>query len=200
MSAVFSFNGNKIITTGGGGMLVSGDPALVARARFFAAQASEPAPHYEHMHVGYNYRMSNVAAAIGLGQLEALPARVRQRRAVFEQYREILGGEPGLSFAPEASYGTATRWLTALLVDSAVFGADRDAVRRHLEAAGIEARPVWKPLHLQPVFAGAEHLGGAVAEDLFNRGLCLPSSSQLSGAHIARVAEAVLRTPRFSTP
>jgi pyridoxal phosphate-dependent aminotransferase EpsN len=192
----FSFNGNKIITTGGGGMVVSADAARVARARHLANQGSDPAPHYQHSAVGYNYRMSNVAAAIGLGQLEALSAHVSRRRAVFERYREALGPVPGLSFAPEAPYGVPTRWLTVLLIDRAMFGADRESVRRHLHTNGIEARPVWKPLHLQPVFAGAERVGGTVAEDLFERGLCLPSSAQLTPAQIDRVAETLVGTPR----
>jgi pyridoxal phosphate-dependent aminotransferase EpsN len=188
---VFSFNGNKIITTSGGGMLVSHERTLAERARFLATQARDPAPHYEHSHIGYNYRLSNVLAAIGRGQLKTLTQRVAARRAIFERYVEGLGGVPGIEFMPEALYGRSNRWLTCLTIDPAAFGADRESVRLLLEAENIEARPVWKPMHLQPVFAGARMFGGAVSERLFRNGLCLPSGSSLSTEDQDRVVSIV---------
>ena len=187
---VFSFNGNKILTTSGGGMLVSDDAALIERARFLATQARDPAPHYEHSQIGFNYRMSNLLAAVGRGQLRVLDDRVAARRRIFDAYTRLLGDVDGLSFMPEASFGRATRWLTCILVADA---ATRDAIRVALEAEDVEARPVWKPLHLQPVFAGARRRGGAVAEDLFARGLCLPSGSAMTDDDVARVAAVVRR-------
>ena len=193
---VFSFNGNKIITTSGGGMLVSDDEALIAKARFLATQARDPAPHYQHSEIGYNYRLSNVLAAIGRGQLEVLDDRVAARRANFEHYRRELGGLPGLEFMPEASYGRSTRWLTCLTLDPAAFGATREDVRLALEAENIEARPVWKPMHMQPVFNGCRVRGGAVSEEIFEKGLCLPSGSNLTDADRDRVIEIVRRQCR----
>jgi dTDP-4-amino-4,6-dideoxygalactose transaminase len=189
---IYSFNGNKIITTSGGGMLVSEDRALVDRARFLATQAREPAPHYQHSTIGHNYRLSNVLAAIGRAQLKVLSDRVVRRRRNFSIYHEALEKVPGISFMPEASYGTSTRWLTAILIDPAEFGATREDVRRHLEAHNIEARPVWKPLHLQPVFSGCRRVGGPVAEELFERGLCLPSGSQMTDYDLTRVIKTLL--------
>mgnify|MGYP000506710807 CR=1 FL=1 len=183
----FSFNGNKILTTSGGGMLVSDDGELVAHARKLATQARDPAPHYEHTEVGYNYRLSNVLAAIGCGQLEVLEERVTARRAVFEAYVGGLGDLPGVRFMPEADWGHHTRWLTTLTIDPQRAGVDREAVRLALEAEKIEARPVWKPMHLQPVFRGSEAVGGGVAEGLFEQGLCLPSGSAMSEEQLARV-------------
>jgi dTDP-4-amino-4,6-dideoxygalactose transaminase len=188
---IFSFNGNKIITTSGGGMLVSDDEALVARARKLASQARDPAPHYQHSEIGYNYRLSNVLAGIGRSQLRVLEARVMARRRNFEYYVEALADLPGVDFMPEAPWGRHTRWLTALTIDPEAFGADREDVRMALEAADIEARPVWKPLHLQPVFTGCQVIGGAVAERLFRNGLCLPSGSALRRSDLDRVVEAV---------
>jgi len=193
---VFSFNGNKIITTSGGGMLVSDDRKAIARARFLASQARDPAPHYQHSQIGYNYRMSNVLAAIGRAQLRVLPARVEARRRVFEWYRELLGDLPGLEFMPEAPYGRSTRWLTCVLIDPGQFGATREEVRLALEAENIEARPVWKPMHMQPVFDGCAIYGGSVAERLFERGLCLPSGSALTRDQVERVAEIIRRQCR----
>jgi len=187
-SAVLSFNGNKIITTSGGGALVSDDAETVARARFLATQAREPAPHYEHAEVGYNYRLSNLLAAVGRAQLAALAERVAARRRNFDRYRELLADLPGLAFMPEAPYGTGNRWLTCVTIDPGAFGADREEVRRALEAADVEARPVWKPMHLQPAFAGCTALGGAVSAGLFDRGLCLPSGSSLADDDRVRVA------------
>ncbi len=192
----FSFNGNKIITTSSGGMLVSGDEELVRRARFLATQARDPAPYYQHSQVGYNYRLSNVLAALGRGQLRVLGERVAQRRRNFDFYARALGDREGIRFMPEAPYGRSSRWLTVILIDAAGFGATREDVRRHLESLNIEARPVWKPLHLQPVFADCRRVGGRVAEELFELGLCLPSGSQLTESDMTRVVEGILYTPR----
>lgn len=185
---VFSFNGNKIITTSGGGMLVSGDEEAIERARHLATQAREPAPHYEHSEVGYNYRLSNILAAIGRGQLKVLGDRVEARRGNFEAYSDLLGDLSGLEFMPEAAYGSSTRWLTCVTLEPEIFGATPEQVRLALEAENIEARPLWKPMHLQPLYAGNRMRGGAVAEDLFARGLCLPSGSSLSRTDIERIA------------
>ncbi|MEW6368643.1 MAG: aminotransferase class I/II-fold pyridoxal phosphate-dependent enzyme [Acidobacteriota bacterium] len=185
--AVLSFNGNKVITTGGGGMLVSADQALVKRARFLATQARDPAPHYEHSTIGYNYRMSNVLAAIGRGQLTVLDQRLEARRRNFEFYRSALVDLPGLSFMPEAEYGRSTRWLTCVMIDPEAFGATREDVRLALEAENIEARPVYKPLHLQPVFSDCRVRGGRVSEEIFEKGLCLPSGSNLTTEDLHRV-------------
>ena len=177
---VFSFNGNKIITTSGGGMLVSDDEEAIRRARFLASQARDPAPHYEHSTIGYNYRMSNLLAAVGRAQLASLDEKIEARRAIFDRYREWLGDLPGLTFMPEPDWGRSNRWLTCLTVDPRAFGADREAIRRALEEENVESRPVWKPMHLQPVFHDAPRRGGEVAEALFRDGLCLPSGSSLS--------------------
>jgi dTDP-4-amino-4,6-dideoxygalactose transaminase len=192
----FSFNGNKIITTSGGGMLVSEDADEIERVRFLASQSRDPAPHYEHSTSGFNYRMSNVLAAIGRGQLRLLGERVAERRRNFTQYAEALGGISGLSFMPEAAYGESSRWLTVMLIDPVEFGASADDVRRHLEQANIESRPVWKPMHLQPLFAHCRRVGGAISEHLFRHGLCLPSGSSLSDEERARVVDTVLSTPQ----
>ena len=193
---VFSFNGNKIITTSGGGMLVSDDEALVRRARYLATQGRDPAPYYEHSEVAYNYRMSNVLAGIGRGQLAVLGDRVRQRRANFDFYRKALGGLPGIRFMPEASYGTSSRWLTVILVDPAEFGSTAEELRAYLEARNIESRPAWKPMHLQPLYGGCRCVGGSVSERLFREGLCLPSGSSLTDDERHRVAEAVHEAAR----
>jgi dTDP-4-amino-4,6-dideoxygalactose transaminase len=194
ISGVFSFNGNKIITTAGGGMLVSADEALIAHARKLSTQARDPAPHYEHSEVGFNYRLSNILAAIGRGQLRVLGDRVAARRRNFAFYAEALGDVPGIEFMPEAPWGTHTRWLTTLTIDPREFGADREAVRRALDAEGIEARPVWKPMHLQPLYAQSPMVGRSVADDLYARGLCLPSGSNLIETDLARVVDVVRRT------
>ncbi len=191
-SGIFSFNGNKIITTSGGGMLVSGDRTLIEHARKLSAQAREPVPHYQHREVGYNYRLSNLLAAVGLGQLELLDDRVAARRRIFTRYRELLADLPGLDFQPEAPWARHTRWLTCLTVDPEVFGTDREALRLGLAEEGIEARPLWKPMHLQPLYASCEIYGGALGEALFRDGLCLPSSSSMTDEDQDRVA-AVIR-------
>lgn len=189
----YSFNGNKIITTSGGGMLVSADKALIDHARKLATQARDDAPHYQHTEIGYNYRLSNVLAAIGRGQLRVIEERVAARRHNFDYYDETLSHLPGLTFMPEAAWGRHSRWLTVLQIDPTLFGADREHLRLALEAENIEARPVWKPMHLQPIFARYECWGGATAVHLFEHGLCLPSGSALTPADLERVA-AVIQT------
>lgn len=190
-SGVFSFNGNKIITTSGGGMLVSDDAALIAHARKLATQARDPAPHYQHSEIGYNYRLSNILAGIGRGQLRVLEERVEARRRNYEFYVERIGRLPGIHFMPEANWGRHTRWLTCITIDPSTFGTDREAIRLALEAENIEARPVWKPLHMQPIFAECETIGGAVSESLFEQGLCLPSGSSLTEADLDRICTLV---------
>jgi dTDP-4-amino-4,6-dideoxygalactose transaminase len=190
-SGIFSFNGNKIITTSGGGMLVSDDRELIEHARKLSTQARDDAPHYQHTEIGYNYRLSNVLAGIGRGQLRVLEERVEARRANFAFYEEHLGELPGVAFQPEAPWGRHTRWLTVLTIEPEAFGATREDVRLAMEAENIEARPVWKPMHLQPVFAECEMIGGAVCEELFETGLCLASGSALSPGDKMRVVEVV---------
>jgi dTDP-4-amino-4,6-dideoxygalactose transaminase len=186
---VFSFNGNKIITTSGGGMLVTESAAEAERARYLATQAREPFPHYEHTTIGYNYRLSNLLAALGRAQLAGLDSRITRRRAINGRYREALTDLPGVGFMPVADYGEPNYWLTCVTVDPDRFGVDRETIRLALERHDIEARPTWKPLHLQPVFAGNDKVGGSVCAGIFDRGLCLPSGSALSGADQARVVD-----------
>ena len=194
---IFSFNGNKIITTSGGGMLVSDEPALMVRARKLSTQAREPAPHYEHVEIGFNYRMSNVLAGIGRGQLKVLAQRVEQRRRVFEIYRQALADLPELQWMPEPSGYHSTRWLTCFTLAGEDGPARRDRLLRALERHAIEARPVWKPMHLQPLFEGAPYFAHATGDDvsarLFERGVCLPSGSNLTDAEIARVIDHLRR-------
>lgn len=185
--AVFSFNGNKIITTSGGGMLVSDNKDLIDKARYLSQQAREPLPHYEHVEIGYNYRMSNILAAIGRGQLRVLDERVRRKREISVRYQELLADLPGIEFMPEARYGNANRWLTVIIVNEEDFGADREVVRLELEKHNIESRPVWKPMHLQSVFKGSRIRGGSISENLFERGLCLPSGTQMADEDIRRI-------------
>lgn len=190
--AILSFNGNKIITTSGGGMLVSANREWIERARFLATQAREPARHYEHHVIGYNYRLSNLLAAVGRAQLADLGRRVEARRAVNATYRAALANRPGWTFAPEARFGRSTFWLTCATIDPAATVDRRDTVLDRLEGANIEARPVWKPLHLQTAFAGCTKLGGRVAERLFEHGLCLPSGSGLRSAEQQQVIATIL--------
>ncbi|MDJ0897402.1 MAG: aminotransferase class I/II-fold pyridoxal phosphate-dependent enzyme [Xenococcus sp. MO_188.B8] len=190
---IFSFNGNKIITTSGGGMLVSDDQELIDKARFLATQAREPAAHYQHSEIGYNYRLSNILAGIGRGQLRVLQERVAARRRNFQIYQQGLAHLPGIDFMPEADYGTHTRWLTCLTIDPNLANVDQETIRLHLATQNIESRPVWKPLHLQPVFADCEVIGGEVAEDLFYRGLCLPSGSNLSVTDLKQVIDEIVK-------
>jgi len=190
-AAILSFNGNKIITTSGGGALVSNDETLLDRALFLATQARDPAEHYEHSVIGYNYRMSNLLAAVGRAQLATLGERVEVRRRIFDSYVDLLGDIDGIEFMPEAPYGQSNRWLTTLTFDSERFGPDRDDVLDLLESENIEARPVWKPMHQQPVFAGSRTFGGAVSEQIFETGICLPSGTGLRDEQIDRIAALV---------
>lgn len=187
-AAAFSFNGNKIITTSGGGMLGSHDESLIDQARYLANQAKQPGMEYVHNDVGYNYRLSNILSAIGIGQLELIEDRVRRKREIFAQYSEALSELPGISFMPEAEYGIGNRWLTAMLVDEKQFGVNSLAVIEALEAENIESRPVWRPLHVQNVFENCRLAGGDVAEDLNRRGICLPSGTQMTDADISRIS------------
>lgn len=235
-AAAYSFNGNKIITTSGGGMLVSDDENFIEKARYLSQQARDPVPHYEHSELGYNYRMSNLLAAVGRGQLRVLGERVARKRQIFDYYRNALGDLPGIEFMPEAHYGRSTRWLTVVLITPDLFGQDREAVRRALEKENIESRPVWMPMHLQPVFEDVEKrakenvsrkdakapsvkdeqqvssnyskalngkkrypcrvVGGSIADDLFERGLCLPSGTALSEQDLDRIINVIRRTYR----
>lgn len=190
-AAILSFNGNKIITTSGGGMLVTRHEEWAQMARFLATQARDPAPHYEHSTYGYNYRLSNICAAIGLGQLEVLDDRAKRRREIFFNYEQALSG-PGLVFMPEPKGYFSTRWLTALTIDPAVTGVDREILRKRLLENQIESRPLWKPMHLQPLFAGSPYHGIGFDEKLFENGICLPSGSDMTHNQQEEVIEIVL--------
>ena len=192
---ILSFNGNKIITTSGGGALLSNNHELVTKARFLATQARDPAPHYQHSHVGYNNRMSNVLAGIGRGQMKVLEQRVAQRRGNFRFYVELLNDVPGIAFLPEPEGYFSNHWLTTILVDpEQTGGTTREDIRLALEAENIEARPLWKPMHLQPVFERFPYYGSGVAERLFRQGLCLPSGSSLSDPDRQRIANTLMKT------
>lgn len=185
---ILSFNGNKIITTSGGGALVSADPGLVQKARFLATQARDPAPHYQHSRIGYNYRMSNVCAGIGRGQMEVLEKRVEQRRANYESYLKALDGLPGISFLKEPRGFFSNRWLTTIIVDQEkTNGITREDIRLALEKDNIESRPLWKPMHLQPVFKDCPFYGDGTSQRLFETGLCLPSGSNMTQTDQARI-------------
>ena len=196
-AGIFSFNGNKIITTSGGGMLVSNDGTLVERAKFLATQARDPQPHYEHTEIGFNYRLSNICAGIGRGQLKVLQQRVAARRRNFEFYQTALSDLPGIEFMPEADFGTCTRWLSCVTFDPKVGGIDREEIRLQLLEQKIETRPVWKPMHLQPVFAKCECINNGIAENLFQKGLCLPSGSNLTEGELARVSTQIKKIYRI---
>jgi dTDP-4-amino-4,6-dideoxygalactose transaminase len=189
---VLSFNGNKIITTSGGGALLGDDEEIIRQARFLATQARDPAPHYEHSHIGFNYRMSNVCAGIGRGQMQVLNCRISQRRANYLRYAKQLSALPGLQFTIEPEDCFSNRWLTTILVDPALSGGiTREDIRLELERANVESRPLWKPMHLQPVFSTAPAYVNSVAEDLFSKGLCLPSGSSLMPEQLDRIAELI---------
>jgi dTDP-4-amino-4,6-dideoxygalactose transaminase len=214
-AAVYSFNGNKILTTSGGGMLASDDKEFIDHARKLSQQARKDLPHYEHEEIGYNYRMSNILAAIGRGQLRVLEERVKRKREIFGFYKNALEDIPGIEFMREAPYSKSNRWLTVILITPEEFGVDRETVRLALEKENIEARPVWKPMHMQPVFDTgrkaqgsrpraernkkrykARVVGGEVAEDLFNRGLCLPSGTAMAEEDLNRVINVLLSCRR----
>ena len=186
-----SFNGNKIVTTSGGGMLLTNNSKWIERAYFLATQAKEPNVHYEHTEVGYNYRLSNLLAGLGLSQLADLNRRIAIRREHFEFYREALADLPGITFMPIRNPDSVNYWLTCLTVDSSFSGTSRDRIIRALADADIEARPLWKPLHLQPVFKEHVVVGGRYAEGLFAKGLCLPSGSSMQAEERSRVVEIV---------
>lgn len=191
--SILSFNGNKIITTSGGGALVSKDAQIINRARFLSTQARDAAPHYQHSEIGYNYRMSNILAGIGRGQMKVLDERVNQRRANNKKYRNLFKDIPGVSFQnePNSDY-FSNYWLSAILIDpDQTGGISREDLRLALEKENIESRPLWKPMHLQPVYAGSDFIGSGVCEDLFEKGLCLPSSSNLTSEEFQRIAEAI---------
>jgi len=192
--SVLSFNGNKIVTTSGGGALLSDNAAWIEEARFLSNQSRDAAPHYQHTRIGYNYRLSNILAAIGRGQLKLLSERVSARRANFERYRRFFEGVDGVSVLPEPASYFSNRWLTTILVDPSItHGIDREALRLALAAENIEARPLWKPMHLQPVFKDAPYFGDALSDRLFEQGLCLPSGSNLTEDEFGRIFES-LRT------
>ncbi len=192
---IFSFNGNKIITTSGGGMLVSNHIVSLQKARFLATQAREPAPHYQHSEMGYNYRLSNVLAGIGRGQLEVLEERVKRKREIFNTYEKELGSVPGISFMPELEETYSNRWLTAIVLDAQITGFNRNELLRALDKENIEARPVWKPLHLQPLFRGYQFFAHSqeevISEKLFKDGLCLPSGTNMNEEEQMRVINCV---------
>ncbi len=192
--AILSFNGNKIITTSGGGALVSANHGWIERARYLATQARDPAPHYQHSVIGYNYRMSNICAGIGRGQMQVLDERVTQRRARFDFYTDLFKNIPGIRFQPEVNGSYSNRWLTAILMDPSQTpsGLDRERLRLALEAVNIESRPLWKPMHLQPVFEGCPYYGEGISETFFEQGLCLPSGSNLQAHERERIAKTCL--------
>ena len=190
--STLSFNGNKIMTTSGGGALLGDDRKLVERARQLASQARKPVPHYEHEEVGYNYRLSNLLAALGRAQLSRLDRLIEIRREINRKYRERLGGIDGIAFLQEGANRRSTCWLTCMQIDPERVGFGPSDLREHLESDNIEARPVWKPMHLQPVYRDCRVVGGATAGELFERGLCLPSGSTLSSEQQERIVQRVL--------
>ena len=193
MCAAFSFNGNKIITTGGGGMLVSNSATLIEHARYLASQAREPAAHYEHVELGYNYRMSNLLAAVGRGQLMGLDGRISRRREIHDHYRSAFDPVEGIDMMPVGLGVSLNHWLTCVLLDPDKLGVGREDVRLALEEMNVESRPVWKPLHLQPLYRGARSIGGSVSERIFDQGLCLPSGTALSCSDQERIIGVMLR-------
>ena len=192
---VYSFNGNKIITTSGGGMLVSDDTDALKKARFWATQARDPARHYQHSEMGYNYRMSNICAAIGRGQLRVLEERIQRKREIFEIYQEQLGSIPGISFMPEASFGRSNRWLTVMTLDPSIIKRGPWELVDYLEEHNIESWPVWKPMHRQPLFEGAKYYphdeNSSVSDTLFETGICLPSGTSMTDQDIERVIDEI---------
>lgn len=193
---IYSFNGNKIITTSGGGMLVSNDIEGLEKVRLWASQARDQAIHYQHSQIGYNYRLSNILAGIGRGQLKVLEERIKMRRIIFDRYSQALGTIPGVVFMPEASFGIPTHWLTALTIDKQVCGVSTAGIIAALAYEDIEARPVWKPLHLQPLYSKCSyytHSLESITDKIFESGICLPSGSNLSESDQDRVVRIILR-------
>ncbi|TSA30858.1 MAG: pyridoxal phosphate-dependent aminotransferase [Opitutales bacterium] len=191
IAGIHSFNGNKIITTSGGGMMVTDDEAFAQQARYLATQARDSAPHYQHSVIGYNYRLSNISASIGLGQLEGLAQKVVARRGHYQAYKEAFKNISGIIMQPEAPWSESTHWLTCLTLDPQRTKITAEQLRLALEAENIEARPIWKPLHLQPVFKGAEYHGRGVSDRLFGTGLCLPSGSAMTPGDRDRVIKVI---------
>jgi len=194
---IFSFNGNKIITTSGGGALISNNHDFIHKARFLATQARDNAPHYQHSHIGYNYRMSNVVAGIGRGQLEVLDLRVKQRRENNKFYRDLLGEVKGIAFHTESSDSFSNYWLTSIIIDPKILGVTREDLRKGLEEDNIESRPLWKPMHLQPVFSGAPAYTNGFSEYAFENGLCLPSGSNMTDEDRSRIANQLKKILKF---
>lgn len=188
---ILSFNGNKILTTSGGGMLVSDNEDFVKKARFLATQARDDAPHYEHTHIGYNYRMSNILAGIGRGQLLVLDERVKRKREIFKIYSEGLNKVEGIKFQPEPENSFGNRWLTALTIDSSKTKTDREEIRLELLKYNIESRPLWKPMHLQPVFKDCEKYVNGTSGKMFENGLCLPSDTKLTDKEVLEITEII---------
>ncbi|XCN74225.1 MAG: DegT/DnrJ/EryC1/StrS family aminotransferase [Candidatus Electrothrix aestuarii] len=193
LAGFYSFNGNKIITTSGGGMIVSDDEALIRKVKFWATQARDNAVHYQHTEMGYNYRMSNVLAAIGRGQLQVLNDRVQRKREIFASYQAQLVDLPGLAFMPEPDFARSTRWLTCLTINPEQAGINRDTIIQELENNNIESRPTWKPMHMQPLYADCNVVGGQVAEEIFRNGLCLPSGTGMHDEDLKRIVH-IIRT------
>ena len=189
-----SFNGNKIITTSGGGAIISKNENIINSARFLATQARDKAPHYQHSQIGYNYRMSNICAGVGRGQMIVLDQRVNKRREIFFKYKQLLESISGVSFQKEPEGFFSNRWLTTIVLDPAKTpnGVSNEDVRLALEAQNIESRPLWKPMHLQPVFKNAPYYGNKISEDLFQKGLCLPSGSNLTEEEFNRISSKIL--------
>lgn len=187
--AIFSFNGNKILSTGGGGMLVSRDPGEIRKARFLATQAKEPFLHYEHRETGYNYRMNSLAAALGRAQLDRLPGMIERRKRIFEFYRDEMGDRTEIRWIPFGANGEPNYWLSCLVLEPEAGGSGLDPLIRAFDAADIEVRPLWKPMHLQPVFKNCRSIGGAFSEGLFRNGLCLPSGSGMNSEDCRRVID-----------
>jgi len=195
---IFSFNGNKIITTSGGGLLISNDSAVIEKARFLATQARDPAPHYEHSVIGYNYRMSNILAGVGRGQLKVLETRVAARQAIYQRYKEALTSHPAITMMPEIALGQSTHWLSTLLLNPAYTSKRPMDVINYLKQHHIEARRTWKPMHQQPLFSGSTYYAHddamSVSDYLFEYGLCLPSGSNLTNHDVDRVIQCVLKS------
>jgi dTDP-4-amino-4,6-dideoxygalactose transaminase len=190
-AAAFSFNGNKIITTSGGGMLASDDEKIIDHARHLSTQAREPVSHFEHREVGFNFRLSNLCAAVGKAQMEALPSRVKRKREIFAYYRDALAGIDGIEMMPEAAFGESNAWLSVITIDPETFGSSNEEIRMRLEEDNIESRPTWKPMHCQPALSGAIVIGGSISERLFETGLCLPSGTALRDSDLDRICEII---------
>ena len=188
---VYSFNGNKIITTSGGGMLVSNNKKLIEKARFLSAQARDEAPHYQHSQIGYNYRMSNICAGIGRGQMQVLNLRVSQKRKIRSFYERIFNGFDGIKILKENSHSFSNAWLSCILIDPKKTGFSREELRLAFEKDNIEARPLWKPMHLQPVFKSFPAYLNGVSEQLFSQGLCLPSDTNMKENEFKRIEEVI---------